>query len=121
MLIGHIGKLIKLAGNMMNTHSRYGDCRAEIFAAYAALNGMGAQKIKEIMDAATTDEMIKIAKQESLAEQIIGGILQKAWENVDRRTAGKIKAGIVAYTFSDGVVGAAGCYGEIAEKLGEEK
>ena len=29
ILVGHIGKLVKLAGNMMNTHSKYGDCRAE--------------------------------------------------------------------------------------------
>ena len=27
LLIGHIGKLVKLAGGMWNTHSRYGDCR----------------------------------------------------------------------------------------------
>ena len=28
-----IGKLVKVAGNMLNTHSRYGDCRLPILAA----------------------------------------------------------------------------------------
>ena len=35
LLIGHVGKLVKIAGGMMNTHSKYGDCRMEILAAYA--------------------------------------------------------------------------------------
>ena len=27
LLVGHVGKLVKLAGGMLNTHSRWGDCR----------------------------------------------------------------------------------------------
>ena len=36
LLIGHIGKLVKIAGGMFNTHSKYGDCRMDILAAQAA-------------------------------------------------------------------------------------
>ena len=32
LLIGHIGKLVKLAGGMFNTHSKYGDCRMDILS-----------------------------------------------------------------------------------------
>ena len=35
LLTGHIGKLIKVAGGIMNTHSREADCRMEILAALA--------------------------------------------------------------------------------------
>lgn len=35
LLAGHIGKLIKLSGGIMNTHSKEGDCRAELMAAAA--------------------------------------------------------------------------------------
>ena len=35
LLVGHVGKLVKLAGGMLNTHSRWGDCRMEILAAHA--------------------------------------------------------------------------------------
>ena len=31
LLIGHIGKLVKVAGGMGNTHSKYGDCRMEFW------------------------------------------------------------------------------------------
>ena len=35
LLTGHIGKLVKLAGGIMNTHSREADCRMELLAAAA--------------------------------------------------------------------------------------
>lgn len=39
LLVGHIGKLVKLAGGIMNTHSRWADGRRELFCAHAALAG----------------------------------------------------------------------------------
>ena len=39
LLAGHIGKLIKLSGGIMNTHSREGDGRAELMAACALRAG----------------------------------------------------------------------------------
>ena len=36
LLIGHVGKLIKVAAGVMNTHSRQADCRMEVFASHAA-------------------------------------------------------------------------------------
>lgn len=43
LLVGHIGKLVKVAGGIMDTHSRTADCRAEILAAHAALAGAGRE------------------------------------------------------------------------------
>ena len=39
LLVGHAGKLVKLAAGVMNTHSRYADGRAEVFCAHAAVCG----------------------------------------------------------------------------------
>ncbi len=46
LLVGHVGKLVKTAGGMMNTHSKYGDCRMEILAAHAAAAGVDAEHIR---------------------------------------------------------------------------
>ena len=51
LLVGHVGKLVKTAGGMMNTHSKYGDCRMEILAAHAAAAGVDAEHIREILTA----------------------------------------------------------------------
>ena len=42
LLIGHVGKFIKLAAGVMNTHSRQADCRMEVFASHAAMAGADA-------------------------------------------------------------------------------
>ena len=50
LLVGHIGKLVKVGGGMLNTHSKYGDCRMEILAAHAGKAGLSPEKIGEILD-----------------------------------------------------------------------
>ena len=65
LLVGHVGKLVKLAGGMMNTHSRYGDCRMEIMAAHAAAAGARAETAGQILDCATCDDALRLLKEES--------------------------------------------------------
>lgn len=43
LLAGHLGKLIKVAGGVMNTHSKYGDRRMEILADCARKAGLGPE------------------------------------------------------------------------------
>lgn len=64
ILVGHIGKLVKLAGGIMNTHSRVADCRCELFAAHAALAGVSRDVIGRLMEAATTDACLEILDEE---------------------------------------------------------
>ena len=56
LLIGHIGKLIKVAAGVMNTHSRQADCRMEVLASHAAMAGASAADAEKIMDCITTTE-----------------------------------------------------------------
>ena len=60
LLVGHIGKLVKVAGGIMDTHSRTADCRAEILAAHAALVGAGAKTVREIMSSVTTTAALEV-------------------------------------------------------------
>ena len=53
VLVGHIGKLIKVAGGIMNTHSKWADCRMELFAAAALLAGLPEGKARAFLDCVT--------------------------------------------------------------------
>lgn len=58
LLVGQIGKLIKLAGGIFNTHSRYADARLEILAAhYGCLTG-DCVSVQKIMSSNTTEEAL---------------------------------------------------------------
>jgi cobalt-precorrin-5B (C1)-methyltransferase len=48
LLIGHSGKLVKVAQGVMNTHSKYADCRTEFMALSALFHGADRQVVGEI-------------------------------------------------------------------------
>ena len=63
LLVGHAGKLVKLAAGVMNTHSRVADCRMETLAAHAALFGADRQIVRSILDCITTDEAFGVLER----------------------------------------------------------
>ena len=100
LLVGHIGKFIKLAGGVMNTHSRTADCRAEILTAHAALHGAGADTARQLMEAATTDECIRILDACGLRQAVLGTVLPKIQHHLDRRAGGGLAIGAVLVKLS---------------------
>ncbi len=98
LLVGHIGKLVKLAGGMMNTHSKYGDCRMEIMTAISAANGLPAYKATEMLDCATCDDALRILKEENL-DQIVLDKLQKRIEFIlDNKVHGEMKTAAILFS-----------------------
>lgn len=71
LLIGHIGKLVKLAGGMWNTHSRYGDCRTDILTACAAAEGLDAAAAAALLHCATCDDALRILQEQGLYEAVL--------------------------------------------------
>ena len=71
MLIGHIGKLVKLAGGMWNTHSRYGDCRMDILTACAAAEGLQGGAAAEMLCCATCDDALRLLKEQGLYQVVL--------------------------------------------------
>lgn len=79
LFAGHIGKLIKVAGGIMNTHSAQADCRMELLAAAALRAGFSAEKASGLLDCMTVDDALsRCTKEErkSLMEQIMEKIKQ---------------------------------------------
>ena len=105
LLVGHIGKLVKLAGGIMNTHSRMADCRTELFCAHAALCGASQATCRALMDAATTDACLDILDAENLREPVLESLLQAIQLHLDRRVAGAFRVGAVLFSYQAGPLG----------------
>ena len=58
LLLGHIGKAVKIAGGIFNTHSRVADGRMEIMGANAFLIGEKPENIRKILEANTVEEAL---------------------------------------------------------------
>jgi len=103
-LIGHAGKLVKLAGGIMNTHSGIADCRMEIIAAHCALAGAGKEAISQIMACVTTEAAIEIMKQLGINDTVWVSIGQKVGFHLRQRTHGKLIVEYIIFTQEHGVL-----------------
>ena len=105
LLVGHVGKLVKLAGGIMNTHSKQADCRTELFCAHAALCGADAATCRALMDAATTDACLEILDAANLREPVVASLLDAIQTHVDRRAAEAFRVGAVLFSNQAGPLG----------------
>ena len=67
LLIGHIGKMIKLANGQFDTHCRFGDRRIFLMARYARLCGANEKTVREILKQTTAEATITILEKAGLA------------------------------------------------------
>lgn len=105
LLIGHSGKLVKVAQGVMNTHSKYADCRTELFALEAMFHGSSVEVGKEIYSCLTTDEVTKVLKRENIFESVIEKVTDKIDFYMQHRVHGKIKTAALMFSNVYGILG----------------
>ncbi|RGX55967.1 cobalamin biosynthesis protein CbiD [Anaerotruncus sp. AF02-27] len=116
LLVGHIGKLVKLAGGIFETHSRVADARMEILTAYAARAGADRLLVKRLLDCATTDEALGLLEAGGVLNDTVRFILQRIEFHLERR-AGGIPVGAVLFSNPRGVLGQTTGAAALLEKL----
>lgn len=104
LLIGHVGKLVKIAGGMMNTHSKYGDCRMEILAAHAAAAGVPAKKVEEILDCVACDDVLRILMETDHYEETLSRVTERVTLHLQHR-ADTLEVGSVLFSKEYGILG----------------
>ncbi|MGL4670031.1 MAG: cobalt-precorrin-5B (C(1))-methyltransferase CbiD [Methanobacteriaceae archaeon] len=96
VLLGHIGKLIKLAGGIYNTHSSVADCRCEIMASYTALCGAKKNTISKLFKSSTTEDMLNIIKKEE-GKEILNSIIKSLASSIKKNCENKFEIEIELY------------------------
>lgn len=112
LLVGHIGKLVKIAGNILNTHSKYGDCRMDIMTACAASCGISPEKAAEMIECAACDDALRILQEENIYEQTTDILVRRILFNLEHR-ADTMEIGFMTFSKVYGMVGKS----ENADKL----
>ena len=105
LLVGHIGKLVKLAGGIFNTHSRIADCRTELFTAHAALCGADANTCRELMAQVSTDGCLAVLDASGLRQPVTDSLLAAIQQRLDRRSGGALKLGALLFSNEHGLLG----------------
>ena len=105
LLVGNIGKLVKLAAGIFNTHSKVADGRGEIFAVHAAMAGAEANVVQEIYDCINTDRMLDVVEREGLRETVMQSILAAIEKHVAGRVGDTMRFGVIVFSEKYGYLG----------------
>lgn len=123
LLIGHIGKLVKIAGNMMNTHSKYGDCRMEILGSAAAAFGVKPETAEYILGCAACDEAVRVLRVEGIDRDTLDLVSSRIEHNLDSRAfkaceeGQEFETGAIMFSKEYGLLGETGKAQELLGRI----
>lgn len=104
LLAGHLGKFVKLAGGIMNTHSREADCRLELLAIHVFQVGAPRELVTAVLKAGLTTEAVRLLKEAGYLKATSESLLSAMERAVESRVRGETEIGILVYTLEDGVL-----------------
>jgi len=112
LMVGHIGKLVKIAGGIFHTHSKVADARNEIMAANYAYYKNDLSGLKKIMDSNTTEEAVDYIEDKSFFKYLVNRIKEKCEDYVHK----ELEVEAIIFSQKHGVLGET----ENARKLADE-
>lgn len=119
LIVGHAGKLVKLAAGVMNTHSSVADGRQEIFTAHAALCGAGRATLEGLMDAVSVDACIDLLDKAGLRDSVLARIGAAIEKRLALRLRDKARAEFIMFTGKYGILAQSSGARALCEQLKE--
>lgn len=99
LIIGHIGKLIKLGAGIMNTHSAQADGRMDVLVTCGVLAGADTGTLQKLPDCATVDAALDILDAAGYTQKTLDILAVRAAYYLEAKVKGTLK--IAAVMFSD--------------------
>lgn len=112
ILTGHIGKLIKVAGGIMNTHSREADGRMELLTAFSVREHLDLEQANRILECAATEEALDILKESKKLQAVMDYVVERICFYLGKRAKGQLEIDCILY---------ANEFGELAKSKGAEE
>jgi len=105
LIVGHIGKLVKLGAGIMNMHSSQADGRMDVLITCGVLAGADIQILKKIYDCVTVDDALQILEQSGFRSQTMDILMEHAGFYLNAKVKSSIKIGAVMFSNKFGVIG----------------
>ncbi len=119
LLVGELGKLVKVAAGLFNTHSKVADARMETMAAYAGAFGANQETIRTILKMNTTGGALEYLEEKGitgLPEEIV----KQAGERARCHVGDRMQVGTVLFSNTRGLLAVDEWGSRIIKELGDE-
>lgn len=119
LLTGHIGKLIKVSGGIMNTHSKEGDARMELLAAGVIRAGGSTDTLRGILNCRVTEEALGIIQGESpeLLRKSMDAVMDRILYYLRKRAGEELPVECILYSNEFGLLAASPGAMDMLEEL----
>lgn len=121
LFVSHIGKFVKVAAGIMNTHSRCADARAEVMTANAMRAGCSPYTVRKILDTVTTDEALALIQTEGKLQETVKEITNRIAFYLNHRSYGRIQTGAVVFSNELGYLGETLSAKELMESIRKQE
>ena len=117
LFVAHIGKFVKVAAGIMNTHSHNADARMEVLASNALRAGADGDTARAVLNCNTTDEALDVLHEKQLLQPTMEEIMKKIQFYLDHRSYEQIKLGAVVFNNVYGYLGQTKDAKELIEEI----
>lgn len=119
LLTGHIGKLIKVSGGIMNTHSKEGDARMELLAVAVIRAGGSMDTLRGILNCRVTEEALGIIQGESpeLLRKSMDAVMDRILYYLRKRAGKELPVECILYSNEFGLLTASPGAMDMLEEL----
>ncbi len=104
LLIGHIGKMIKLGAGIMNTHSHIADGRMETLVTCGVLAGVPLPVLQKLPECVTVDAALDILKSAGYMEQTLAVLIQRIESHLKARVNDTAGIGAVIFSYQHNII-----------------
>ena len=108
LLVGHIGKLVKLGAGIMNTHSAQADGRMDVLVTCAVLAGVtadGLPTLRQLPACVTVDAALALLDGAGIRQATCDVLLRRVQEALDAKVKGNAAIGAVLFSDKFGIIG----------------
>ena len=117
LFISHIGKFVKVAAGIMNTHSHSADARMEVLCANAIRAGGDLACARSILKCNTTDEALRVLDENHILRETMKEITDRIQFYLDHRSYQQILLGAVIFSNEYGYLGQTEHAAELINKI----
>lgn len=117
LFISHIGKFVKVAAGIINTHSHSADARMEVLCANAIRAGGDLACARSILQCNTTDEALRVLDENHILRETMKEITDRIQFYLDHRSYQQILLGAVIFSNEYGYLGQTEHAAELINKI----
>lgn len=120
LIVGHIGKLVKLGAGIMNTHSAQADGRMDVLVTCGVMAGVDVNVLRSLPECVTVDAAIAVLSETGKLSEVLEILGKRAQYYLDAKVKSGVKTAALMFSEKYGVLVRTPDCGELLRRITEE-